>query len=124
MTPKIMIVDDDKNLRRTLQVILEDQGLDVISAEDGFEAIKMASENQIDLILMDMRMPGMDGVEAFSEIRQILPDCTVVMITGHATEDQIQYALSKGVKTCLSKPLSIEQLLETVSEMLPAWIAS
>ena len=92
MANKIMVVDDDTDLRSTLQEILMDEGLDVISAEDGFQAVQMASQCQIALILMDIRMPGMDGVEAFLKIKEILPDCTVVMMTGQAVESRIQIA--------------------------------
>lgn len=124
MTNTIMVVDDDTALRSTLQEILMDEGLDVISAEDGFQAIQMASECQIALILMDIRMPGMNGVEAFLKIKEILPDCTVVMMTGYAVEALIQKALSEGAKTCLSKPVSIEQLLAIVHEVLAEPIVS
>ncbi len=119
MTPKIMIVDDDQNFRRSLQQLLEDEGLDVIWAEDGFQAIQKASVNQIDLILMDIFMPGMNGVEAFSKIKEILPGCTVVMMTGFALEDLIQNALLEGAKACLIKPISIQQILEIVNEVAP-----
>ena len=118
MTPKIMIVDDDQNFRRSLQQLLEDEGLDVIWAEDGFQAIQKASVNQIDLILMDIFMPGMNGVEAASKIKEILPDCTVVMMTGYILEDLILNKLLQGAKACLTKPISIQQLLEIVDEVV------
>ncbi len=120
MTPKIMIVDDDQNFRRTLQSILENEGLDVILAEDGFQAIRMVSENQIDLVLLDIFMPGMNGIEALSKIKEIRPDCTVVMMTGYELEGFIQNALLEGAKACLNKPVSIQQILKIVDEMVPA----
>ena len=117
----IMIVDDDENFRRTLQPILEDEGLDFIWAEDGFQAIRRASENQIDLILMDMVMPGMNGVEAIAKIKKFLPDCTVVMMTGYPLEENIiQNAQLEGAKAYLNKPVSIQQILKIVDEMAPA----
>jgi CheY-like chemotaxis protein len=119
MTGRIMVVDDDSALRMTLQEILMDEGRDVITAEDGFQAIQLASEGPIDLIFMDIRMPGMDGVETFLKIKEILPDCIVVMMTGYAVESLIEKALSQGAKTCLSKPVSIEQLLEIADEVVP-----
>ncbi len=119
MTHKIMVVDDDTDLRTTLQELLTGEGLDVISAKDGFQAIELAFEGQIDLIFMDIQMPGMDGVEAFMKIREILPDCIVVMMTGYSVEPLIDLALAEGAKTCLSKPVSIEQLLEIVDELVP-----
>ena len=71
------------------------------------------------MIFMDIRMPGMDGVETFLKIKEILPDCIVVMMTGYAVESLIEKALSQGAKTCLSKPVSIEQLLEIADEVVP-----
>ena len=118
MTNKIMIVDDDNDLRDSLEEILTMEGMDVIAAEDGYKAIQLASENQISLIFMDIRMPGIDGVETFLKIKDILPDCTVVMMTGYALEELIQRALLEGAKACLSKPVSIEQILEITNEVL------
>ena len=122
MTHRIMVVDDDENLRYTLELILKDKGWNVITAEDGFEAIRMASEGQIDLIFMDLKMPGMDGVEAFLKIKEILPNCIVVIMTGHAVESLIEKALSEGVRTILNKPVTIEELFEIVDEVLPAQV--
>ena len=73
MTHKIMVVDDDTDLRITLQEILIGKGREVLAAKDGFQAIELASEGNIDLIFMDIRMPGMDGVETFLKIKEILP---------------------------------------------------
>lgn len=117
---RIMVVDDDADLRTTLQEILIDKGREVLAAEDGFQAIEFASDGNIDLIFMDIRMPGMDGVEAFLKIKQILPDCIVVMMTGNTVEPLTEQALSEGAKTCLSKPVSIEEILEIVEETMPA----
>ena len=108
MTREIMVVDDDTDLRTALQDILIGKGREVVSAKGGFQAIEMASEGNIDLIFMDIRMPGMDGVVAFLKIKEILPECIVVMMTGNAVESLIEQALSEGAKTCLSKPVSIE----------------
>ena len=124
MTNIIMVVDDDAAIRTTLTAILIDDGRDVISAEDGLQAVKMASEGPIDLILMDIRMPGMNGVEAFLEIKKILPNCNVVFMTGHAVKSQIEEALSAGATHILSKPVAIERLLEIVDSVMPAEIPS
>jgi len=114
-----MVVDDDADFRRTLEVILMDEGWDVISAEDGFQAVQMAGKSDISLIFMDIRMPDMDGVETLSKIKEILPDCIVVMMTGHALEFLIEKALSEGAMTCLSKPILIEPMLKIVDEVMP-----
>ncbi len=119
MAHKIMVVDDDTDLRTTLQETLTGKGREVVSAKDGFEAIELASEGDIELIFMDIRMPGMDGVETFLKIKEVLPNCTVVMMTGHAVESLIERALSEGAKACLNKPVSIEEILEIVDETMP-----
>lgn len=124
MTGRIIVVDDDVDLRFTLQEILMDEGQDVISAEDGFQAVKMAAESRIALIFMDIQMLGMNGVDAFLAIKEILHDCVVVMMTGYAGEDLIQKALSEGAKTVLSKPVSIQQILEIIDEVAPETILS
>ena len=124
MTNRIMVVDDDADFRRTLEVILMDEGWDVISAGDGFQAVQMAGKSDISLIFMDIRMPDMDGVETLSKIKEILPDCIVVMMTGHALEFLIEKALSEGAMTCLNKPILIEQLLKIVDEVMPQSITS
>ncbi len=119
MNGRIMVVDDDAALRSTLQEILIDEGWDVVSAEDGFQAIQMASESEFALVLMDFKMPGMNGLEALLKIKEILPNCVEVMMTGHAEESQIEEALSNGVMTVLSKPVEIEQLLVIVDSVVP-----
>lgn len=124
MTNKIMIVDDDRALRMTLEEVLTEEGRDVVSAKDGYQAIQIASETRIALILMDVQMPGINGVDAFMEIKKILPECTVVIMTGHAVGALIEKALSEGVKTVLSKPVSIERLLGIVEEVVPAATSS
>ena len=118
MTNRVMVVDDDAALRMTFQAILMEEGWDVISAEDGFQAIKFATERQIAVIFMDIQMPGMNGVEAFLRIKKILPECVVVMITGFLVESLVKRALAEGAITVLLKPLSIEELLKIVEKVV------
>lgn len=92
------------------------KGLDVITAEDGSQAIQAASENPIGLTLTNVQMPGINGVDAFIEIKMVLPECAVVIMTGHAVESLIQKALSEGALICSSNPISIEQILVIADE--------
>ncbi|NQW24478.1 MAG: response regulator [SAR202 cluster bacterium] len=114
-----MIVDDDAALRVTLQEILLDEGRDVISAKDGYQAIELASDGPLALILMDVQMPGMNGVDTFLKIKEILPECVVVMMTGYSAESLVQQALSEGALTVLHKPVSIEQILKILEDVVP-----
>lgn len=118
MTSKIMVVDDDSGFRTTLVEILEDEGRDVIAAEDGYQAIQMASDSEIAFILMDIQMPGINGVEAFLEIKEIRPNCVVAMMTGYAADSLAKQALEEGAMAILQKPLSIGQIFQIVEEVL------
>ena len=97
--------------------------MDVIEAEDGNQAIRMAGESRIDLIFMDIHLPGMNGVDTWLAIKEILPECVVVMMTGYSVEALVQQAVSQGAVTVLQKPVPIEQLLEianTVALSVPS----
>lgn len=113
----ILIVDDDRGMGETLVDIMEDMGYDADVAEDGFEAIEKAKSGTFDLVLMDIEMPGMDGVETFKEIRKILPEINVVMMTAYAVEDLIAEALREGAYGVLYKPLDIEKVLNLVESL-------
>ncbi len=118
MPSKIMVVDDDSGFRTTLVEILLEEGRNVISAEDGNQAIQMASESEIALILMDIQMPGINGVEAFLVIKEIRPNCVVAMMTGYAADSLAKQALEEGAMAILQKPLSIGQIFQIVEEVL------
>ena len=119
-----MVVEDDSALRMTFQELLIDEGWDVVSAEDGYQAINLASDGQIALVLMDIMMPGMNGVEAFMAIKKILPDCVVVMMTGFAEVHLLKKALSEGAMTILRKPVEIENLLGLIDTAIPESVSS
>ncbi|MFQ5813185.1 MAG: response regulator [Anaerolineae bacterium] len=113
----ILIVDDDRGMGETLLDIMEDMGYDADVAGDGFEAIEKAKNNAFDVVLMDIKMPGMNGVETFKEIRKILPETNVVMMTAYAVEDLIAEALREGAYGVLHKPLDIEKVLNLVESL-------
>ena len=119
MTRRLMIVDDDWAFRITLQEIFLQEGWDVISAEDGPQAIRIASESPISLIFMDIHLAGMDGVDTHSAIKELLPDCVVVMMTGYTVESMVQKAISQGAMAVLQKPVPIEKLLEISKTVAP-----
>ena len=116
--PKIMVVDDDMALRVTLMDILEDEGFDVVGVSDGYEAVKMAGEEHFGLVFMDVRMPGIDGVEANRRIKDISPDSVVVMVTAFAGQGLIEQALQEGAYAVLYKPFDFRQLTEVVRTVM------
>lgn len=114
---KILIVDDEDSLRISLASILELEGYEVQTAEDGFKAIDLAKKEDFDIMFSDIRMPGITGTETFKEIKKIKPDIVGVMMTAYALNDLIIDALNSGAFTCLSKPFEIDTVLSTIKDI-------
>jgi len=110
----ILIVDDNLGLCKTMTLILRRKGYDATSAKDGYEAIVKVKEGSFDLIFMDIKMPLMDGVETYKEIKKIRPDSVVIMMTAYAVEDLIQEALKEGAYGVLYKPLDMEKIFSFI----------
>ncbi len=115
---KILIVDDEDALRFSLASILELEGYEVKSASTGFEAIEIASKESFDMLISDIRMPGMTGTETFQRIRKIQPGIIGIMMTAYALNDLITQALNAGAFTCLSKPFEVETVLSTITDVI------
>ncbi|HNX28151.1 MAG TPA: response regulator [Syntrophomonadaceae bacterium] len=113
MTKKILVVDDQKGIRNLLKELLEQEGFQVITVGDGSAAIKETQEQKIDLIIMDMRMPGMNGLEA---AKRILRDeyIPVILMTADAKTEVREAAREAGVNRCIIKPFAIEELRDVV----------
>lgn len=116
--PKIMVVDDEPRMLSTITVILEDAGYDVYGVEDGYKAIELAEQENFALVFMDISLPGIDGVEAFKQIKSVSPGTPVIMMTGYSVEDLISQAMDEGAYTVLYKPFNINRLLVAVSTVL------
>ena len=107
----VLIVDDEEGIRESLSGIFEDEGYDVITARSGEEALKILKEQNMDLILLDVWLPGIDGVQTLKEIKDIKPDIPVIMISGHGNIDLAVKATRMGAYDFLEKPLSLEKVL-------------
>ena len=116
----IMIADDNEELCANLSDTLGEKGYQVAVAKDGETAVKMARENKFDLILMDMKLPFMDGLETVMAIRNFRTDVQTIIITGHKEEmeDLIGQALKEKAHTCMEKPLDMDHLLECIQNIL------
>ena len=110
----ILIVDDDTELRSNLKEILQDEGYTTEEAASGREAIVKASSEQFSIILLDLMMPGMDGIETLAELRRISPKTKVIMITAFATVENAVNAIKKGASDYITKPFRIEELLAII----------
>lgn len=113
----ILIVDDDVGMCETLSDIMEDKGYRTVIALDGHEAIQTVKESAFDVILMDIKMPGINGVETFKQIKRIHPETAVVMMTAYAVEGLIREALREGAYGVLYKPLDIEKMISVIESV-------
>lgn len=107
---KILIVDDEKNIRLTLRDILEDDGHEVLEAGSGEDGLSTLKRQNVDLVLLDVRLPGMDGIEVLKAIRDLDEGLDVIMISGHATVGTAVDALRIGAYDFLEKPLSLARV--------------
>ena len=114
---KILIADDEEGLRLSMAGILELEEYYVVTAEDGYEAIEKAKLESFDIAFLDIKMPGINGVETFKEIKKISPETVVIMMTAYAVKDLIKEAISEGAYTCLNKPFDMDKIIDTIKEL-------
>ncbi|MEE9373580.1 MAG: sigma-54 dependent transcriptional regulator [Saprospiraceae bacterium] len=111
---KILVVDDDKSIRRTLKDILEFEKYEVTEACDGLDCLVKLRQNQYDVIILDVKMPKMDGMEVMEKIQAARPELPVVMISGHGNIDTAVEAVKKGAFDFIQKPPDLNRLLITI----------
>lgn len=111
---KILIIDDERAIRSTLKEILEYEKYQVEEAVDGAEGWEKIQQNDYDVVLCDIKMPKMDGVELLDKVLQSGKDCPLVMISGHASIDNAVEAIKKGAFDFISKPLDLNRTLITI----------
>ena len=107
----ILIVDDEKNYLLVLSAVLEDEGYEVLTALNGPEALEIQKRSDLDLILTDMKMPGMTGIELLESVKAIDPDLPVIMMTAHGTVDKAVEAMQKGAYSYILKPFDNDRLI-------------
>ncbi len=115
---KILVIDDEKPIRNTLSEILEYEDHEVELASDGLEGIEKAKEEKYDIILCDIKMPKMDGVEVIEKLMEICPEVPVIMISGHGTVETAVETLKKGAYDFIEKPLDLNRLLVSIRNAL------
>jgi UDP-3-O-[3-hydroxymyristoyl] N-acetylglucosamine deacetylase len=118
MQRKVLIVDDEERVVQSIAGVLEDEGFRVAKAKSGEEAIKVFQQEEPDVTLLDIWMPGMDGMEVLKRLKWIAPECQVIMISGHATISTAMTAVKLGAFDFIEKPLSLDILLTTIRRAL------
>ncbi|MBN1251271.1 MAG: sigma-54-dependent Fis family transcriptional regulator [Bacteroidales bacterium] len=115
---KILVIDDEKPIRNTLKEILEYEDHKVDLASDGFEGLEKLSETRYDIVLCDIKMPNMDGIEVLEKVMEESPDVPMIMISGHGSVETAVEALKKGAYDFIEKPLELNRLLVTIRNAL------
>ncbi len=114
----ILVVDDEKSIRNTLQEVLEYEKHNVDVSADGDEGLELFGKNQYDVVLLDIKMPGLDGIEVLDRIVEEAPDIPVIMISGHGNIDTAVEAIKKGAFDFIEKPLDLNRMLITIRNAL------
>jgi len=115
MRKPILIVDDEKNIRMTLSQSLESLETETDTAGNGEEALAKLKEKDFGLILLDIRMPGIDGMEVLRQVREIRPDIRIIMITAYGTIESAVEAIKLGAVDFLQKPFDPDEIRALVS---------
>ena len=118
MERKVLIVDDEERVVQSIAGVLEDEGFRVTTSRGGEEAIGVFQKEEPDVTLLDIWMPGMDGIEVLKRLKWMSPDCQVIMISGHATISTAMVAVKLGAFDFIEKPLSLDVLLMTIRRAL------
>ena len=116
--PNILIIDDEKSIRRTLREILEYEHYSVSEAENGKDGLDEIKSGKYDAVLLDIKMPQMDGIEVLSKAKEFTSDIPIIMISGHGTIDTAVEAVKNGAYDFISKPPDLNRLLITIRNAL------
>ena len=115
---RILVVDDEDIVRTSCSRTLSPEGYEVSLAKNGFEGLKMASEERFDLVLTDLKMPDMDGIEVLRIIKEKWPETAVIIVTGYQTVDTAVKAIKLGAYDYIEKPFTPDALIAAVKEAL------
>jgi two-component system nitrogen regulation response regulator NtrX len=114
----ILVVDDEQGIREVLQDVLSDEGHRVVAVQDGFQALEILQTESVDLVILDVWLPNMGGIDVLKRIREAWPDIEVVVISGHANINMAVQAVKIGAFDFLEKPLSLDKTITVVENAL------
>lgn len=119
MTARVLVIDDDRDHAESIADILSMRGHSVVAAFSGEQGVEIFRRQDFDIVFMDVKLPGMNGVETFFEFKKIRPDARVMMMTGFSLEQLITQALENGALGVLKKPFAIQDLLKVLEQIKP-----
>ncbi|MDW7652223.1 MAG: response regulator [Bacillota bacterium] len=120
MSATVMVVDDRTGIRKLLQEVLQGDGYQVLTAPGGNEAIQIVKKQPVDLVLLDMKMSGMDGLETLTLLKKISPQVIILIMTAYEELEVLKEAARRGAAGYISKPFDIDELKSTVAGKLRA----
>ncbi|HEY4550125.1 MAG TPA: response regulator [Bacillus sp. (in: firmicutes)] len=118
MKEKILVVDDQFGIRILLNEVLQKEGYDTYQAANGLQALEVLNDHVPDLVLLDMKIPGMDGIEILKRMKVLQPDIKVIIMTAYGELDMIQEAMDLGAITHFAKPFDIDDIRKAVAKHL------
>ncbi|MDY0351002.1 MAG: response regulator [Desulfobulbaceae bacterium] len=113
---RVLVVDDEKDFLEMTVKRMQKKGIDCVGVMSGNEAVEKISNENFDVVLLDVKMPGMDGVETLREIKRIKPLVEVIMLTGHASVESGIEGMKLGAFDYLMKPMELDKILETIQD--------
>src|SRR3990172_11649272 len=116
--PKVLVIDDEEIVRKSCKKCLTPEGYEVDVAPNAMEGLSLAEANRYDLILTDLKMPDMDGMEFLIKVRESQPEAKVIMITGYSTVEYAVKAIRSGAYNYIEKPFTPDALITAVKEAL------
>ncbi len=119
MNKKILVVDDNPMYCDSVIDVLEIEGYDAVGVHDGFDALEAISEDCFDLVLIDIKMPKMDGIDTFRKLKEISPKTPTIMMTAFAVEDRIREGLRTGAFGAFQKPINYDRLFCSIERAFP-----
>ncbi len=123
MAPKVLLVDDEEEFANLLARRLETRGIQVVAVRSGEEAVSLVDQRVFDVAVIDLSMPGIDGIETLKQIKAKRSDIEVLMLTGHATVAGGIEAMKQGASDFLQKPVEIEELLKKINKARQSHLA-
>ncbi len=113
---KVLVVDDEADFLETIVKRLKARSIDVTGAESGFKALDLVAARPFDVVILDVKMPGLDGIETLREIKKKWPLLEVIMLTGHASVESGIQGMQLGAFDYVMKPVALDELLEKVRQ--------
>jgi DNA-binding response OmpR family regulator len=108
--PKVLIIDDERSIRETLDIFLSEKGYEVFTSESGENGLTIIQENLLDIVILDLRLPGMSGIEVVRKIKKFSPQLVIILITAYHNEEVYAEVKSLGIDGYLLKPIDVIEL--------------